>query len=148
MAFYNAIHAAYPTITLIASTADPKDLPNPLPAGVWKDIHHYLEPDQFVASFNEFDNVDRKVGMFVGEFASTMWNGGAKSYWTSVIGSVSEAVYMIGLERNSDVVKMACYAPLLQLWNSTQWTVSFPSSLSHHPRKEHYKTSKRIEKAC
>lgn len=89
--------------------------------------------------FNEFDNVDRAVGMFVGEFASTNWNGeigkdgkrlpGAKSWWTSVIGSVSEAVYMIGLERNSDVVKAACYAPLLQLWNSTQWTVSFLSFL-------------------
>jgi len=43
-----------------------------------------------------------------------------------MIGSVSEAVYMIGMERNSDVVKMASYAPLLQLFNSTQWAVSLP----------------------
>jgi alpha-N-arabinofuranosidase len=39
-AFYNAIHAAYPDITIIASTSDTSCLPNPIPSGVWTDIHH------------------------------------------------------------------------------------------------------------
>lgn len=37
--------------------------------------------------------------------------------------SVVEAVIMIGMGRNSDLMKMAAYAPLLKLTNSAQWTV-------------------------
>jgi alpha-L-arabinofuranosidase len=36
--------------------------------------------------------------------------------------AISEAAYMIGLERNGDVVSMASYAPLLAKKNHTQWT--------------------------
>lgn len=128
-AFYDAIHAEYPNITIIASTADATCLPSPFPAGAWQDIHHYLSPDEFVAKFDEWDNWDRKRGIFVGEYASTIMNSGELNTWTNMIGSVSEAVYMIGMERNSDVVKMACLAPLLQLWNSIQWAVSTTPSL-------------------
>lgn len=37
------------------------------------------------------------------------------------IGSAGEAAFMTGLERNSDIVFAASYAPLLQHVNSTQW---------------------------
>jgi alpha-N-arabinofuranosidase len=58
-AFYNAIHAAYPSLALIASTTDSSCLPSPLPSGVWTDIHHYEEPGEFVSLFNEFDHYPR-----------------------------------------------------------------------------------------
>lgn len=88
-----------------------------MPEGAWLDFHDYNTADGLVSEFNLFDNKDRSVPYFIGEYSR--W----EIEWPSMKNSVAEAVYMIGLERNSDVVKMAAYAPLLQLVNSTQWTV-------------------------
>lgn len=116
-AFYDAIHKAYPDLTLIASTDNSSCLPSTLPEGVWLDYHDYNTPDGLVEQFAKFDNMDRAVPYFIGEYSR--W----EIEWPQMQGSVAEAVFMIGLERNSDVVKMAAYAPLLQLVNATQWTV-------------------------
>ena len=141
--YYNAIHAKYPSITVIASTSDSSCLPNLLPSGVWTDIHHYLEPQQFVSQFNEFDHTPRGSGrgIFVGEYANTRTTSGAQVYWTQMQGSCAETVYMIGLERNSDTVKTASYAPLLEHFNMTQWSpdlfglYSKPGSTSYYVQK-------------
>ncbi|KAJ5456048.1 uncharacterized protein N7458_004312 [Penicillium daleae] len=37
-------------------------------------------------------------------------------------GSCSEAVYMMGMERNSDIVQMAAYAPLLAHFGFISWS--------------------------
>ncbi|TAQ87645.1 hypothetical protein B7494_g4034 [Chlorociboria aeruginascens] len=123
-AFYNAIHAAYPSITIIASTSSTSCLPNPLPSGVWTDTHHYLSPSGFISLFNEWDNVARTngLGIFVGEYANTVDDSGATTYWGTVQGATAEAVYMIGMERNSDLVKMASYAPLLEHFDLAEWS--------------------------
>ena len=80
--FYDAIHAAYPSITIIASTTDSSCLPSPLPSGVWTDIHHYEEPGEFISLFNEFDHYPRTAGygIFVGEYANTATDTGATTY--------------------------------------------------------------------
>lgn len=138
---YNAIHAAYPDITLIASTTDASCLPAKMPDNTWTDIHYYLDPDQFVLQFNEFDSTSRENGngIFVGEYACVTDNSGATTYWTQMQGSCAEAVYMIGMERNSDIVKMASYAPLLEHYNMTQWSVSFqPYDMQVLQAKSHY----------
>ncbi|KAE8416094.1 Arabinosidase A [Aspergillus pseudocaelatus] len=116
-AFYDAIHAAYPDLTIIASTDQSSCLPSKLPEGAWVDYHNYNTSDNLVGLFGQFDNKDRSVPYFIGEYSCQQDND-----WPFMQGSVAEAVYMIGIERNSDVVKMAAYAPLLQLVNSTQWT--------------------------
>lgn len=116
-AFYDAIHEPYPDLTLIASTDNVSCLPSDLPEGAWVDYHNYNTADGLVSQFNMFDNKDRSVPYFIGEYSR--WEIDVPN----MQGSVAEAVFMIGLERNSDVVKMAAYAPLLQLVNSTQWTV-------------------------
>ncbi|KAE9362634.1 glycoside hydrolase family 51 protein [Stipitochalara longipes BDJ] len=123
-AFYDAIHAAYPSLILIASTTSSSCLPSPLPSGVWTDIHHYESPSSFISLFSEFDNYPRTSGsgIFVGEYANTATDSGATTYWSTVQGAVSEAVYMIGLERNSDLVKMASYAPLLEHFDLAEWS--------------------------
>jgi alpha-L-arabinofuranosidase len=36
--------------------------------------------------------------------------------------ALSEAAYMTGLEKNSDIVKMASYAPLFAKEDDSQWT--------------------------
>ncbi|ESZ98507.1 alpha-L-arabinofuranosidase E [Sclerotinia borealis F-4128] len=122
-AIYNAIHAAYPDITVIASTSQTSCLPKSLPSGVWTDTHHYASPAGFVSMFNEWDNVPRNgPGILVGEYANTADNSGAKITHSTIQGAVSEAVYMIGMERNSDIVKMASYAPLFEHFDMTQWS--------------------------
>lgn len=122
-AIYNAIHAVYPSITIIASTSQAACLPNPLPSGVWTDTHHYLSPNGFVSLFNEWDNVPRSgPGISVLEYASTTDNSGATTYWSTIQGAVSEAIYMIGMERNSDIVKMAAYAPLFEHFDMAEWS--------------------------
>lgn len=126
MDIYNAIHKAYSHITVVASTSDPSCLPSALPSGVYTDTHHYDTPDTFVKRFSEWDNVSRGNGhgVLVGEYASTSNNNGQQTYWSNMQGSCGEAVYMIGMERNSDVVKMASFAPLLEHYDMAQWSVS------------------------
>ncbi|KAJ5733607.1 Arabinosidase A [Penicillium malachiteum] len=115
-AFYDAIHAKYPSLTLIASTNDASCLPSPMPSGAMMDYHDYNTPDGLVAQFDYFDNVDRSNSLLVGEYAQN------DVEYPIMQGAVGEAVFMMGMERNSDLIKMASYAPLLQLVNSTQWT--------------------------
>ncbi|RAH78090.1 glycoside hydrolase [Aspergillus japonicus CBS 114.51] len=121
-AIYDAIHAQYPDLIIIASTTSSSCLPATLPTGAYTDIHHYLSPDSFVALFNEFDNYSRDHPLLVGEYASTTGNDGSTTYWSYMQGSCAEAVYMIGLERNSDVVKMASFAPLLEHFDMAEWS--------------------------
>ncbi|RAL04416.1 Arabinosidase A [Aspergillus ibericus CBS 121593] len=113
--FYDAIHAAYPDLIIIASTSETDCLPDSMPEGSWVDYHDYNTADGLVDQFNYFDNLNRSVPYFIGEYSR--W----EIDWPNMQGSVAEAVFMIGFERNSDLVKMAAYAPLLQLVNSTQW---------------------------
>ncbi len=74
--------------------------------------------------FDEWDNVERTTGRgyFVGEYANTANDDGNTTYWSTVQGAVSEAVYMIGMERNSDLVKMASYAPMMEHFNYAEWS--------------------------
>jgi alpha-L-arabinofuranosidase len=54
--------------------------------------------------------------VFVGEYAVTQGTGQG-----SLRGAVGEAAFMTGLERNSDVVRMAAYAPLFVNANHRRW---------------------------
>jgi alpha-N-arabinofuranosidase len=122
-AIYNAIHAAYPSITVIASTSQASCLPSGgVPAGAWTDIHFYSNPSTFVGMFNYFDHWTRSTGVFVGEYAVTSNDAGATTWWSTLQNAVAEAVFMIGMERNSDIVKMASYAPLLEHWDLAEWS--------------------------
>ncbi|KAI5296449.1 hypothetical protein KEM52_002408 [Ascosphaera acerosa] len=140
MALYNRIHAEYPDLTIVASTSASGCLPKPwVPEGVVTDIHHYLSPSQFVSSFSEFDHWNRSRPVLVGEYASTKNDQGHQTYWQTLQGACSEAVYMIGMERNADVVKMASYAPLLEHFDMAQWSPdlfgfdSSPDSITGSP---------------
>lgn len=116
--FHDAIKEKYPDLRIISSTADSSCLPSPIPEGIWMDYHNYNTPGNFYNEFNFFDNVNRSYPYFNGEYSR--W----EIDWPNMQGSVSEAIWMLGMERNSDVVKMAAYAPTLNLVNSTQWSVS------------------------
>lgn len=121
MKFYRAIHEKYHDIKLIASTAD--YLPAQLPEGLWLTFHTYSPPNELVSWFNKFDNVDRAHPWSVSEFACSKNDNGVQLSEPNMQCSVAEAVFMIGMERNSDVVKMGAYAPLFRNLGGTQWTV-------------------------
>jgi alpha-L-arabinofuranosidase len=112
-----AIHAKYPNIKLIANDWGnyPKD---PMPE--IKDEHYYNVPDWFIWNANKYDSYDRNgPKIFVGEYAVTAETGKG-----NLRGAIGEAAWMTGMERNSDVVIMAAYAPLLCNANHRAWPIN------------------------
>ncbi|MBR6637761.1 MAG: peptidase, partial [Lachnospiraceae bacterium] len=79
------------------------------------DEHYYQTPEWFFTNNKRYDSYDRsrQAAVFLGEYA-------AKS--NTMRAALAEASYMTGIERNADVVKMACYAPLFANSTSNQWT--------------------------
>lgn len=78
------------------------------------DEHYYNSPEWFLSNVSRYDAYDREgADVFLGEYA-------AKS--NTLYAAVAEAAYMTGLERNSDLVKMAAYAPLFGNLHQSQWS--------------------------
>ncbi|KAH8669770.1 Arabinosidase A [Tricladium varicosporioides] len=128
--FNKAIKERFPSITVIASTADKSCLPNPIPDGLWLDYHNYNIPENYVLGFTEFDSWDPAHPILIGEYAR--WG----TPYPDMQGACSEAIYMMGWERNPQIVKMAAYAPTLQLVDTSgwQWTpnlISFTQNPGH-----------------
>ena len=110
--FANAIRAAYPQIKLIATT------PVTTPAADIVDEHYYNNnPSYFAQNAHIFDSMSRSgPKVIVGEYATT--NGTP----TGTLGNaVGEAAFLTGVERNSDLVLGASYAPLLVNVNAPSW---------------------------
>jgi len=115
--FYRAIKARYPQISLIANDwgGYPKD---PMPDII--DEHYYNNPEFFMLQAHRYDSYDRKgPKIFVGEYAVTTGTGGG-----NLRGAIGEAAFMTGMERNSDVVVMASYAPLFVNVNHKRWPIN------------------------
>ena len=66
-AFYNAIHAAYPDITIIASYYNVGGPEPPFDAS--GDFHEYAAPVQMSSQFDLFDNYSDAHPLLVGEYA-------------------------------------------------------------------------------
>jgi alpha-L-arabinofuranosidase len=109
--FYDAIKARYPRMNLVANT-----MTRPGPVDI-DDEHYYSSPEFFMANAAKYDKYPRDAHkVYVGEYAVTQ--GAGKGNLRAALG---EAAFMTGLERNSDVVIMASYAPLLVNVNWRQW---------------------------
>jgi alpha-N-arabinofuranosidase len=112
--FFNAIKARYPNLNVIAT----------LPVnGVTPDVvddHYYKREQGMFELAKQYDRTDRKgPKIFVGEWAT---REGAPT--PNLGGALGDAAFMTGLERNSDVVVMASYAPLFVNVNpgGMQWS--------------------------
>lgn len=119
--FRDAIAAKYPEITII-SNSGPDDAGTRFDE-LWKfnkaqgvdmvDEHYYNDPSWFLGNDERYDSYDRSgPDVFLGEYASRGNN---------FANALSEAAYMTGLERNSDVVKLASYAPMFANEDHVQW---------------------------
>lgn len=124
--FYDAIKAKYPKLQLIATTGVKMRTPDVI------DEHYYRKASDFVRDTPHYDNYDRKgPKIFVGEWASqdvdTPWSKPETKGPTPTLNSaLGDAAWMTGMERNSDVVVMEAYAPLLVNVNpgGRQWAVN------------------------
>jgi alpha-L-arabinofuranosidase len=102
--FYEAIHARHPEIVLIA-TSNVEGAPMQM-----LDDHFYPDPDYFISHRNHYDNASRTgPKIYVGELAAILDCGKG-----NLRAAVGEAAFLIGLERNPDIVRMASYAPLFK----------------------------------
>ncbi len=132
--FLDAFNKKYPKIQVIASPSVFDGMVIPAPAA--GDSHSYLTPDGFVQSFGMFDQLTKGnltlIGKTtrclhrssvirvcvsdcpLGEYAAVHPNGGIDwdgplQPWPWWGGAVSEAIFLIGAERNSDRVIGATY---------------------------------------
>lgn len=115
--FHQAIKAKHPEIRLIANVWGGYPT-NRMPEIV--DEHYYNNPEFFIQQSGRYDSYDRKgPKVFVGEYAVTSGAG-----LGNLRGAIGEAAFMTGMERNSDVVVMGCYAPLFCNANHKRWPIN------------------------
>jgi alpha-N-arabinofuranosidase len=101
--FFTAIKERYPDLQLIATTPVKSVKPDVL------DEHFYMPAQESFASAGHYDKYDRTgPKIFVGEWATR--EGEPTPNLDAALG---DAAWMTGMERNSDLIIMASYAPLL-----------------------------------
>lgn len=116
--FVKAIKDKYPYMQLIANEWEGGHPKEPNPELV--DEHYYNDPDWFIWNSNKYDNYDRNgYKVFIGEYAVTAGTGKG-----NLRGAIGEAAWMTGMERNSDIVEMGAYAPLLCNVNHKAWPIN------------------------
>lgn len=87
------------------------------------DEHCYANPVWFFANAHRYDRYDRHgPKVFMGEYAAQSVAMVSTKNRNTFQCALSEAAYLIGLERNADVVRMASYAPLFGHVDAWQWT--------------------------
>jgi alpha-L-arabinofuranosidase len=101
--FYKAIKAKYPDLQLIATRPITSMKPDV------QDDHYYVRATENFHDAGHYDKADRNgPKIFVGEWATRQ--GAPTPNFGAALG---DAAWMTGLERNSDLIVMAAYAPLL-----------------------------------
>ncbi|XP_073114418.1 alpha-L-arabinofuranosidase 1 isoform X2 [Elaeis guineensis] len=114
--FYCAIKATYPDINII-SNCDGSSRQLDHRADLY-DFHIYTSARNLFSMNTQFDHTSRTgPKVFVSEYAVT----GSDAGTGSLLAALAEAGFLIGLERNSDVVQMASYAPLFVNANDRRW---------------------------
>ncbi|TDL26965.1 glycoside hydrolase family 51 protein [Rickenella mellea] len=146
--FVGNLSVQFPNVQFMATTW----IDNPVlnPKAMLYDLHQYSTPTWFAQNSFQYDYYPRDGRKyFAGEYAAIstdpnnlfgspsqgrmLWPTIEGGFFTSFlpfriesqvrfIGSVGEAAYMTGLERNADIVFAAAYAPLLQNIANYQWT--------------------------
>jgi alpha-N-arabinofuranosidase len=100
--YFKALKQRYPALQVIATTKVKSVTPDVL------DEHFYMSAQESLTDAGHYDKADRKgPKIFVGEWATR--EGEPTPNLEAALG---DAAWMTGLERNADLIVMACYAPL------------------------------------
>src|SRR5215207_1219435 len=129
--FARVLKEKHPEISLISSAG-------PSPDGerfdfLWKtlrelradivDEHYYMAPKWFRENAGRYDDYPRTgPKVFAGEYAAQSIGIASPDNRNNWECALSEAAFITGLERNSDVVRMSSYAPLFGHVEAWQWT--------------------------
>ena len=132
--FHDAIKAKYPQLKTISTFGDdqPADTLVKSRKPDMIDGHYYRPVDTFLKmSLDYADKYDRKgPELFVGEWAAyetsfPPWDDQSKKEPPTprFEAAIGDAVFMAAMERNSDFIKMQCYAPMFVNVNpgARQW---------------------------
>ena len=111
MLIYKAVKKKYPYMNTISNAIEP---------GMKMEIndeHFYTSPEWFQDNSNKYDNYNRKGHkVFIGEVACTQGCGQG-----NLRAALGEAAFLIGAERNADIVQLISYAPLFVNVNNRAW---------------------------
>ncbi|RZC83185.1 hypothetical protein C5167_045965 [Papaver somniferum] len=118
--FYDALKRSYPDIRII-SNCDGSSQKLDHPADMY-DFHVresiYTSASRIFSMNHQFDHTSHTgPKAFVSEYAVTGTDAGIGSF----LAALGEAGFLIGLEKNSDVIEMASYAPLFVNDNDRRW---------------------------
>jgi alpha-L-arabinofuranosidase len=109
--FRDAIEKKYPELICISTIADAQYPDLKIKTGkkpTVLDEHYYRNSWEMWANASQYDKYDRNgTKIFVGEWAT---REGAPT--TNLNAALGDAAWMTGMERNSDLIIMSCYAPL------------------------------------
>jgi alpha-N-arabinofuranosidase len=112
--FYHAIKQKYPNLQIIATAPIKSIKPDVL------DEHFYMSAEKSYSDTHHYDSYDRAgPKIFVGEWATREGDP-----TPNLQAALADAAWLTGLERNSDLVIMSCYAPLFVNVNpgGMQWS--------------------------
>lgn len=130
-AIYQVLQREHPEITIISSAAyefesdrveESWELINDRYTNTIVDEHYYTGNNTLFNNNDRYDSYDRDgAKVFLGEYAVTCWGFGKYITKNNVWAAVEEASYLTAIERNSDIVLMASYAPTFAKINSHCW---------------------------
>jgi len=121
--FTQAIKAKYPEIKVALSSwisgIDRRAIDAAGPIDI-VDEHAYKAVNWAIENFDSFAKYPRDGReLYIGEFATNA--GVGRGNW---MAALNDAAYMMSVEKNTDLVKMASYAPLLENVNKRDWEVN------------------------
>jgi len=133
--FEKAIHDKYPEIKCIGSAGPDvrreeyrkawehySPVMKERPEYAYAVDEHYYVPDNWLYEHVHFyDDYPRQNKVFAGEYACHIKPDAPPVERNCFASALAEAAFMVGLERNADVVLMASYAPLLARVDYAQW---------------------------
>ena len=119
--FYKAIKEKYPEIITIGNVeawgTDNPTWRNEYPVEL-VDEHYYRTFAWMRDNYNKYDNYSRNIGVYVGEYAA---NSGSWGKYGNLNAALGEAIFMLGMEKNSDVVRMGSFAPIFMHEEDPTW---------------------------
>jgi alpha-N-arabinofuranosidase len=133
--FYDAIKAKYPSLQTISTIGYDQPETNRVHSRKpdMMDEHYYTSTDEFVRMSPDYARKYDRAGpkVFVGEWAAhedaavKPWDAASRKLppTPTLKAALGDAVFMAAMERNSDLILMQCYAPLLVNVNpgARQW---------------------------
>ena len=121
---FDRVRAKYPDIVIVGTAGPGSHKGNPDFDNGWRiaeetgvdvlDEHYYEPRDYFLNNQQNYDNYprDRKTKVYLGEYA-------AKD--KKLADALYEGLYLLGIEKNGDVVTMTSYAPLFCKKQHESW---------------------------